>query len=445
MPKRSKYKLPLNKIFTTGIILLLPLFLTGCTLADLPYVGKYFGGGTGGGANPVSSGSANLTVWGLWENSDVVNLLDQKFTEQNPDVTVNYDDRSVFKPLVDYKERAFVRAADETGPDVMRVHVSWVPSMVDSLVPMPDGMMSVDDFKNNFYPVATKNLIIDGKIYGVPTYYDGLVLVYNKDQFAEVGQTEPPSAWEEFRRLALELTVRGGDDNKIVRAGAAIGSADNIDFFSDILGLLFAQARVSVPNDVDGKAAQDALAFYTNFVLEDKVWSNDFPEASVAFSQGRVSMIFVPVWNLADIVAARPDMNIGVAPVPQALPNDPASWGTFWVDVVPSSSKNPQAAWSYINFMASQDQQLLNFSETSKYKPFGSPYSLVSLAPELKDNPYLNPVLESASYAETGDIAGRAGNRRQVDALKTAVNKILQGPQRNYQSVLTEAKTELSR
>lgn len=442
MPKRSKLKLPLNKIFATTIVLLLPLFLTGCTLADIPYVGKYFGGGTGGGSGTVSTGPANLTVWGLWENSDVVNLLDQSYSEKYPDVTVNYDDRSVFKPLVDYKERAFVRAADETGPDVMRVHVSWVPKMVDSLVPMPDGMMSTDDFKNSFYPSAAKNLIIDDKIYGMPTYYDGLVLVYNKKQFAEVGQTEPPSAWEEFRRLALELTVRG-DDNKIVRAGAAIGSADNIDFFSDILGLLFAQARVSVPNDVDGKAAQDALAFYTNFVLEDKVWSNDFPEASVAFSQGRVSMIFVPAWNLADIVAARPDMDIGVAPVPQALPDDPAAWATYWVDVVPSSSKNPEAAWSYIKFMADKEQQLTNFSETSKYLPFGSPYSLVSLSPQLNDNPYLSPVLETAPYAETGEIAARAGNRRQVDALKAAVNSILQNPQRNYQAALATAKAEL--
>lgn len=426
-----------SKLVTLVLLLSLPLFITACTLADIPVVGKYFGGGGGGGST-----SSTLTVWGLWENQDVANTIITRFNEQYPNVTVNYEDRSVIKPLVDYKERVYRRALDETGPDVMRVHISWLPSLRNSLVPMPEGMMSAADFETKFYGVATDNLVADGKIYGMPVYFDGLVLVYNKDHFEEIGQLEPPKAWEEFRRLAVAL--RKTDKGELVRGGAAMGTAENIDFFSDIIGLLMSQTGLvgsNFPNGIDSKAGADALSFYTNFVKEDNVWSDRFPEAASAFTQEKVSMIFVPVWNLLDIISARPDMNIGVAPVPQALPDAPVTWGSFWVDVVPQASKNAKAAWEYIAFTTSSEQQLFAFSESSKYRVYGAPYSLLSLSAELADNPYLNPLLQGAPYAKTNILAGRAGNQRQVDSMKGAVNDVLAG--RSPQAALKMVKEEL--
>ncbi len=434
-----------NKFLTIAFVLTLPLFLTACTLADVPFVGQFFGGNGGGGSGVESVGSANLTIWGLWENTDVVNAMIEKFKEQNPDVTINYDDRSVIKPLVEYKERAYSRATDETGPDIMRVHISWIPSLANSLVPMPEGMMDAETFARTFYPSATENLVRNGQIYGLPTYYDGLVLVYNKDHFEEIGQTEAPTAWEEFRRIALQLTVRG-DGNNLVRGGAAIGTSSNIDFFSDIIGLLFAQAGVKVPADVDGKAAQDALSFYLNFAREDRVWSDGMPEASVAFSQGKVSMIFVPVWNLLDIVTAHPEMNIGVAPVPQASADNPAAWATYWVDVVPLSSKNPKASWAFLKFMADEEQQAQAYSESTKFRVYGAPFSRVSMASQLASNPYIAPALQTAPFATTNVLANRAGNRRHVTSLGDSISNILNSGSRfSVEEALKGLKEELSR
>ena len=426
-----------KKIATLVLILVLPLFLTACSLGDLPVVGRFFGGGGGGS----SIGPADLTVWGMWENPEVMNVLIQKFNETYPDVNISYDDRSILKP-VEYKERAFRRATEDSSPDVMRVHISWLPKLRDLLAPMPKDMMSVETFSSSFYPVAVENLVKDNQIYGIPAYYDGLVLVYNKSHFEEIGQLEPPTAWEEFRRLALELTKRNSEGN-IVRAGAAVGNADNIDFFSDIIGMLFSQAKVDIPEGVDTKPAQDALSFYTNFILEDRVWSDALPEASAAFAQEKVSMIFVPSWNLLDILNARPDLNIGVAPVPQAALDKPATWASFWVDVVPKASDEPEAAWGFINFIASEEQQLLGFNEDSKYRVFGAPYSMVNLSGELVSNPYLNPLLESAPYAKTYEIAARSGNRHKVEALRTAINNMLRSRSVLPETVLSEFKAAL--
>lgn len=438
MVKKARPLLLKNKLITLAIVFSFPLFLTACSLGDLPVIGKYLGGGVEG-EHKVASG--DITVWGLWENTEVVNKLILKYNEKYPQVNVTYDDRSIIKPLVDYKERVFARAAETSGPDVVRVHVSWVPSLKNYLVPMPEGMMDEATFKDSFYPVAADNLISDGRVYGLPTYYDGLVLVYNKSHFAEIGQVDPPEVWEEFRRLALELTIRG-EENSLVRAGAAIGTAVNIDFATDILGMMIYQTNASVPDALDTDAAVYALKYYANFYMEDGVWSAEMPEASVAFGQGKVSMIFVPVWNLLDILSNNPDMEIGVASLPQAFLESPVTWGTFWVDVVPKSSQNPSAAWSYIKFMAEEEQQLESYSESTKYRIYyGAPFSLVSLKQELLGNPYLKALLDSAPYAKTNEFAARAGNRRQEDALRKAISDVLSG--KSAQEAMVEVKAEM--
>ena len=311
-----------NKILTAILLLVIPLFLTACSLSDIPVIGKYFGGGSGNA--PKQGVPVSLNMWGLWETPDIMEVLIKNYQTQNSLVTVNYEDRSINNPN-SYKEIVFTRIKQGDLPDIIMVHNSWVPFLKDYLEPAPSDVIATADYLQRFYPVAAESSVVDGRVRS-SAHHDGLVLVYNKDHFDEIDQVSPPTAWEEFRRVALALTIRTNEEG-LVRAGAAIGSANNIDFFSDIVGLMFAQAGVSVPSGIDSRAAQDALSFYTIFLKSDEVWSESFPEASKAFSAGKVSMIFVPTWNLLDIVRANPGMNIGVAPVPQAVAERPVSWG----------------------------------------------------------------------------------------------------------------------
>jgi len=409
-----------NKTLTAILLMSLPLFLTACTLKDVPIIGNLLCG-KGSPQNPVSLG-----MWGLWESPETMESLISKYQEQSPLVTIKYEDRSVIKPA-QYKETVLSRLSEGIAPDIVLIHNSWVNEMKDYLAPMPATLETAKNYSQNFYPVISQSALIDGKIYAAPAHYDGLVLVYNKDHFDEIDQVTPPTAWEEFRRVALALKLRDEKDN-LIRSGAAIGTADNIDFFSDILGLMFAQASIEVPGDLDSKAAQDAVSFYVMFSTIDGVWNSTSIEASKAFSQGKVSMIFVPSWNLLDIIKASPDINIGVAPVPQAVPSNPVSWGSFWMYAVPKSSQNAEASWKFIDFLVSDEQQLALFNDSSKIRAYGAPLSSVNLKSQVDSGPlakYIKPVLDTAPYARSGYFAGRSGNVTQVEALRTAVNSVL--------------------
>lgn len=415
------------KTTSLAVLVALPFSLGGCNPKNLPVVGRLFGGG----APEVKN--VSLTVWGLWENEATMQPILQKYTAEHPSVTISYEDRSIM-PLVDYKERVFTRAFEGTKPDIVMAHASWIPRLVagGGAWEVPAGVFESGYVDTNFFPVVKEMGVVGGRLYSLPSSYDGLVLVYNKRHFEEAGIVSPPVDWEEFRRDAILLTVRtGGTENTppaLVRAGAAMGLADNIDHFSDVLGLMFVQAGVKIPDDLASEQAKDALTFYTNFAKEDGVWQASLLESVRSFADEKVSMILVPTWRMYELLANMRDPTvIGVAQVPQALQDTPVSWASYWTWVVPKSSPSPNESWDVIKFLVDQQQQTTLFSEVSKIRPFGSIYSNVALAQNLSSNSYLRPAIESASYAKTAEIAGRAGNRRQYDALKQAVNDVLAG------------------
>lgn len=402
--------------------MILPFFVTACSLKELPVIGKFFGG------TPAINKSGTINVWGLWEDVEVMDVLINKYKEKNPNASIVYDNRSIQKSD-QYRDTLYTRLTQEDTAgsdvgDVVLVHESWVPKMKEYLSPAPAFFMDTKTYASSFYPPAAENAVLDGKIYASPVYYDGLALVYNKKHFKEIDQETPPTAWEEFRRLALKLTQKDKDGN-LIRGGAAIGTSKNIDFFSDIVGLLLAQAGVSVPSGLDTEDARDALTFYTNFVNEDGVWNETMPEASTAFAQEKVSMIFIPSWNLLDIIRVRPDLEIGVAPVPQAVPENPVSWASFWMYAVPEKSKNKEAAWDFIKFLSTEEAQLLMFSTASQYRTYGAPYSLAILRDQASSGSaaqYIKPYLDTAPFSKGSVFAARAGNTNTVNALKDAIS-----------------------
>lgn len=413
-------------------LLVLPFLLTACSVQELPVIGKYFGKGA------VVGGPTTLTVWGMWESPEVMKAVVAKYEATHPNVKINYEDRSQMKPT-DYKDTVFSRAAKDTGADVVLVHNTWVPKLKGSLTPMPAKLMDAQTYAQTYYPASASSAVADGKIYAIPQYYDGLALVYNKAHFDAIGQKSAPTAWDEFRGLATKLSQRS--EGKLMRAGAAIGNANNVDFFSDILGLLFTQAGADMPKDLDSQYTKDALTYYTNFVKVDGVWDDTFPEASEAFAKEKVSMIFIPAWNLLDIIKSRPDLQIGVAPVPQASPKDPTTWGSFWMFAVPAGSKNQAAAWDFAHYMGQEEAQLTMYSEASKYRSYGAPYSMVSLSGQLSSQQYLKTYLDTAPYSKSSELASRAGNVVQVTALKEAVNAVLSG--QDVTTALTAAKGKM--
>ena len=161
-------------------------------------------------------------------------------------------------------------------------------------------------------------------------------------------------------------------------------------------------------------------------------------------------MIFVPSWGVLDIIRARPDLEIGVAAIPQALPDNPVSWGSFWMFAVAGNSPNQKEAWEFINYITQNEQQLKTYDLALRYRTFGVPYASVELADQVSEaaaGKYIKPILDTAPFAKSGVLAGRAGNTFQTNILKEAVNSLITGEESTrptVEEVLTTAKSALT-
>lgn len=376
-----------------------------------------------------------LTYWGIWENPDVINPLIASFVEEyqsaNPRVnlTINYEKRS-FGTLEQYKETLLTRLQQGTGPDIFRLHNSWVEDFSAEIAPLPASVLSEQDYTSRFYPAALSSAKVGTEIYSIPLEYDGLVLFYNKTLLAGVDVPETIKTWEDFRREAVRLTTWQGndrEDGKILKSGAAFGSANNISHSADILSLLFSQSGVDPLTELNTQAAADALTFYTNFSKVDRVWDETLPFSINAFANGQVAMIIAPSWRALDIAALNPELSFAAAAVPQlpAAAEGGVHWGTFWTESVSADTERSEIAWALLEYLTREDQQRTLYAAEAQNRPFGEPYAVRSLAASLTEHEILGPLLGTAPQAVSSKTVDLSGNQPYADAFKKAISDAL--------------------
>lgn len=343
------------------------------------------------GRQPVTDTSASITYWGLWEPEEVMSEIISDFEKENPGISVQY----VKQSHQDYRERLQLAIASGQGPDVFRFHSSWVPMLREELYPVPASVMSSSEFQASYYPVMASQLQNNGQFVGVPLMYDGLALFYNED-ILNTANAQPPQTWSELRSLAAKLTIRNGEEIK--RGGVALGNATNVEHFSDILAVLMLQngADLTRPNSPEGK---DALKFYTNFVKADKVWDSTLPSSTVAFARGDVAMMFAPSWRAHEVKNINPNLHFKVTTLPR-LAETRIAWATYWAEGVNSKSKNVDAAWKLIEYLARQESLQKMYSSQSSVRSFGELYPRVNMAGTLATDPVIAPFLQDAPYAK---------------------------------------------
>ena len=370
-----------------------------------------------------------LTYWGLWEDSQILKEVIADFESKNPNIKIDYRKQS----HRDYRERLQQAIASGNGPDIFRYHLTWVPMLSVDLAPMPATVMSAAEYKQTFYPTATNNLQVGGQIVGIPLMYDGLALFYNKEML-KTANLSVPSTWAELRTAANKLTVPANlsdrQSGNITRAGLAIGNAGNVDHFSDILGLLIIQNGGN-PSEVSSQYVKDAITFYTNFIKQDKIWSDRLANSTTAFARGDVAMIFAPSWRAHDIKNLNPNLDFAVARLPQLDSEKPIAWATFWAEGVSNKSKNKDASWLFLKHLSSPDVLRKFYNDASQYRAFGEIYPRIDMASELQSNELIGAYLEDAPIARSWSMASfthdNGLNDQVIKYYEDAVNAVLAG------------------
>ena len=351
-----------------------------------------------------TSQGAELVWWGLWENSAAIAPLIEEYQQKNPDVKITY----VGQAQQDYRERLTNAIASGKGPDIFRYHNSWVPMFRSELDALPPAVMSAGEFAQAFYPIAAKDLVSGTSIVGIPLEYDGLALYINEQIFEDSVKT-PPKTWNDLRETAIELTIKD-EAGVIQQAGVALGTTTNVDHWPEILALMMLQNGVNLSKP-QLELTEDALRFYSIFSKTDKVWDETQPPSTLAFANGKLAMYIAPSWRAFEIKDRNPGLRFRTYPVPQlpkASPDEAdITYATYWAEGVWARSKNKEAAWKFLKFLAEKDSLEKFYQVASGIRFFGEPYPRVEMAGLLLSHPILGSIITQAPGAQSWYLASR--------------------------------------
>ena len=385
--------------------------------------------------------AANITLnyWGLWEDNEILQSVIDEYQKQHSNITITYVKQD---PKL-YRERLQAAIDRGEGPDIFRFHNSWTPMLKNQLALLPKDIYSDADFEKTFYPVAATDVKIGDNYHGIPLEIDGLLLFYNED-ILKGANVNVPVSWVDVQNTIEKITVKEND--RIVTSAIALGTAENIEHYSDIISLMMlqngtqmAKSLFSCSDETSTTCGVEALTFYRNFAeTPNNSWDETLENSILAFAGGKVAMIFAPSWQALTIKEINPNLNFKAAPAPQ-LPCDrqpcpSVHLASYWIEGVSGSSKTQQAAWEFVKYLSEGPTlQKLYEQQAKSRKLFGEPYSRVDLGKSLSDDPYLSALIAAAptmksAYSVSRTYDGETGlNTSLNNYLKDAVNSLASG------------------
>lgn len=323
---------------------------------------------------PSPTYKVNLEIWGVFDSNDAYSEIISEYRRINPFI----GDIRYKKFTVDNYEKDLLSAlASGQGPDIFMIQNTWLPSFKDKIELAPGQITNEREFRDNFADVAISDFLDEGKIYAVPLSVDSLALYYNKDLFNAEGITSPPATWDEFNEDVKKLTKIDQNGN-ITQAGAAIGTAYNINRSTDILGLLMLQNGVPMVDEkktgTKFEEGEKAWEYYTQFARSGSsvyTWNPTMHYSLDAFYEGTLAMMFNYSWHYTTIQSKNSKLNFDVASVPQLSSGTPANYANYWGfavsknkitqassqpsnsnEVIPDNKLRIHEAWQFLKFLA---------------------------------------------------------------------------------------------
>jgi len=313
------------------------------------------------------NGSGEKKVIEMWtresSKSNVQSAVDA-FNAGDHDFTV----KLTSQPNANFTDQLVSTLASGDGPDILSLDLVFAPyfASIGALTDITDFYDSME-YKDEFIDGMVNMGQYEGKQFAVPFSADVSAMFYNKKHFEEAGldPNSPPTTWAELRETAKALTTE--DHFGYIYAGADVGG-QVFTFLpyvwgngGDVLSKDGKQATINSPEAIE------ALQFYADLTLKDKVTPEgvanySWSQAQDAFTTGKSSILltgnFLPL-----ILKDYPDIDWGVSLIPKNEGKEHSSFSGGELIGIPTSSKNPEEAKEFIEFVLSDQVQVEVFAK----------------------------------------------------------------------------------
>ncbi|GIP35717.1 ABC transporter substrate-binding protein [Paenibacillus sp. J2TS4] len=359
----------MNKSFKVVAVSLIALSVAaGCSGTN--GTGPQEGAGNAGGDTPYKGQQISVLLEGHPTSNSIQKMLPE-FEEQTG-IKVNLE----IIPYSDLTSKALMNFSSRSGRyDVIMDDMVHGIGYVNA-----DYVEPLDEYMNNealksyfdaqdFVPKYLEVMKVEGQTYGLPVYGESNFLMYRKDLF-EKYNIPVPKTYDELMHAAKTIheQTNGEIAGMTLRGEQGI---QNVYVWSTFLWGFGGQwLNEQGQSDIASPEAVKALEFYRDLLTQygpTGVANFGWQENRLLFQQGKAAMTIDATVNGA--FNEDPDEssivgNVGYAPVPTQTdsPKGGASTLTVHGIYLSKDSKNKEAAWLFMSWATSKEQQVKSMS-----------------------------------------------------------------------------------
>jgi multiple sugar transport system substrate-binding protein len=256
--------------------------------------------------------------------------------------------------------------------DVILGDVIWTAQLAESgwISDLSDRF--TESQQKEFLPGSVEAITYEGKAFGMPWFTDTGLLYFRKDLLEKSGFDGPPKTWDELKEMTRKVRQDASIKFGFVFQGARYegGVCDGMEFIWTHGGEVLdpqdpSQVVVDSPEAISGLTTERSMI--TEGIAPEAVTVYKEDESAGAFLNG--DAVFLRNWPYVYALVGTKDYpklstdQVGVSELPSAdgkPGNGTVGDQPFYIS---SSSKNPDAAWTFIQFLTDPEQQKLRAVE----------------------------------------------------------------------------------
>lgn len=310
-------------------------------------------------ASPAAAAAKVQIRFAAWAAPGEYDEIIDAFEKANPDVQVKFEPTSWGA----YWTQLQAQIAAGRPPDVVRMSGAYLLNFAaDGALEPLDEWIKRDNLDMSRYFNTGDILRFDEQIYGLPEFGDIIGIYYNLDRFEEAA-ISPPSqqwTWADLATAARKLTVRVGDQTKSwgLLLDLFIGGNGQTSW----VNFLLQNGTRALSDDkrralFDQPAAIEAVQFLANLYQKERSIPSDVNYVWESFTQEKVAMMYALVPIGIPIIAREAKFRWDLGPAPRQKRF--ASQTNFVGFCMMSQSKQKEAAWRFLKFLAGPEAQTI--------------------------------------------------------------------------------------
>lgn len=333
------------------------MLLAGCNSGDTEVEGS-----SSPGTKSDPNEQITITFWDenagpqrtpIWEE------LITRFEAEHKNIDVEY----VGLPKDSAKQKLDAAIAADDMPDVGSVQTSWLPEFAarEALLPLDEQFDSWEEGSdiNKSAVDFNKEIVMDGKLYGIPYTQNLDILWYRPDWFAEKN-VKAPETWDEFFTAAEKMTDKANNQYGYTIRGGAGGSFQ-------LQRLMYAYSGIEEYVDKDGKSTindpkhveflEKYFNMYQKFTPKSDI-TNGYKEMIAGFDTGAVAMVQHNVGSYGEHNESLEPGQFKALALPKSEDGKYVAEGGNTIGMsIFKSTEHPEAAWEFTAFINSAESQ----------------------------------------------------------------------------------------